>query len=492
MARRSSKLPDFYQVLQVSLDATTAEIRSAYRRNALLCHPDKGGTVESFQLLVCAFETLADEVSRAGYERTRLQRKAAQVNGNQSVSRASESAQTKRKKLFRNDEKTDPHRFVLRLNCGVERLRSALQMVDSTRRKLIIEGLSVEVRDLLLRFMSHGSQSAPDCSAASSGDGLRPDQGAVALREDSASDCGLSVQSTTSFDSEDDAVSDAPRVLALEGATKDIDTECPVGTLAAPDRSGSTFLKGVDQLRRGRQCSYRARLMFACLAFYTKYQPLLDVAIEHHILLVQIKQIVHSTGPLPMDAMAGNRILSACQQVLGEANTCIDEIGLHVHVRLSLLGNRRKIKVSSPVLPLEEAVFWRERLLVAKAEGWSSFRPVWLELLQHPSFKPGRRDSATEVVEQLDEHLEAHWHLLREHRAPIPAVVRSEGVVAKTVRNLQRTLAAKAAAERREARRAAKTAVQMDRERLAKRRRWLMRKPGRDMTMDDLLHGVRS
>merc|ERR1712194_139082 len=154
------------------------------------------------------------------------------------------------------------------------------------------------------------------------------------------------------------------------------------------------------------------------------------------------------------------------------------EIGLHVHVRLSLLGHRRQIVISSPVLPLPEAVDWRKQLLVAKAEGWSSFRPVWLELLQHPSFKRGRGRSmsATKNVEQLDEYLGSHWPLLREQRGCLSAAVRSERAVARTVRSLQRILAARAAAGKREARRAAKTAAQMDRERHEKRRRWLSRK----------------
>ena len=45
-----------YQVLGVPRVASAAEIRRAYRAQALTCHPDKGGNAEAFRSLVAAFK----------------------------------------------------------------------------------------------------------------------------------------------------------------------------------------------------------------------------------------------------------------------------------------------------------------------------------------------------------------------------------------------------------------------------------------------------
>ena len=61
-------MPSFYEALNVSSSAAEPELRSAYRRQALATHPDKGGTPEAFRLVVAAFETLTDPVRRAAYD----------------------------------------------------------------------------------------------------------------------------------------------------------------------------------------------------------------------------------------------------------------------------------------------------------------------------------------------------------------------------------------------------------------------------------------
>jgi hypothetical protein len=45
-------------VLGVDNDASTDEIRRAFRSRALVTHPDRGGDRVSFELVVLAFETL--------------------------------------------------------------------------------------------------------------------------------------------------------------------------------------------------------------------------------------------------------------------------------------------------------------------------------------------------------------------------------------------------------------------------------------------------
>jgi curved DNA-binding protein CbpA len=59
-----------YDRLGIPREASFCEIRSAYRKKALQCHPDKpGGDAASFLDVVEAFEILADPVQRARYDK---------------------------------------------------------------------------------------------------------------------------------------------------------------------------------------------------------------------------------------------------------------------------------------------------------------------------------------------------------------------------------------------------------------------------------------
>ena len=64
---------DFYDVLGVSRDCTEAEIKKAYRRLAMECHPDRNNgdkaAEERFKLVTEAYEVLRDPEKRAAYDR---------------------------------------------------------------------------------------------------------------------------------------------------------------------------------------------------------------------------------------------------------------------------------------------------------------------------------------------------------------------------------------------------------------------------------------
>ncbi|CAE8616506.1 unnamed protein product, partial [Polarella glacialis] len=62
-------LLNLYGALGIDESASEGDVRSAYRRRALATHPDKGGEAEVFRLVVEAFEVLGDAARRATYDR---------------------------------------------------------------------------------------------------------------------------------------------------------------------------------------------------------------------------------------------------------------------------------------------------------------------------------------------------------------------------------------------------------------------------------------
>ncbi|KAG6476483.1 chaperone protein dnaJ 11, chloroplastic-like [Zingiber officinale] len=58
-----------YEVLGVHAGALNGEIKAAYRRLALECHPDVGAPADEFLRLHAAYATLSDPDKRADYDR---------------------------------------------------------------------------------------------------------------------------------------------------------------------------------------------------------------------------------------------------------------------------------------------------------------------------------------------------------------------------------------------------------------------------------------
>lgn len=61
-------MPTYYETLEVGADATFSEIKSAYRKKAMNCHPDRGGSHVEMVMVNEAWEVLSDSKSRKQYD----------------------------------------------------------------------------------------------------------------------------------------------------------------------------------------------------------------------------------------------------------------------------------------------------------------------------------------------------------------------------------------------------------------------------------------
>ena len=76
-------MPNYYDILGVSPDASQADIRKSFRNLALKHHPDKNKNSEEskqkFMKIIEAYEVLSDEQSRKNYDSNSLQKRATKA-----------------------------------------------------------------------------------------------------------------------------------------------------------------------------------------------------------------------------------------------------------------------------------------------------------------------------------------------------------------------------------------------------------------------------
>lgn len=513
---RAQSATDFYALLGVSSSATFTEIRGAYRRAALRTHPDKGGDSTAFQLVAVAFDTLSHEPLRAAYDRRRARADPSLSGTTQSAAAPQQAEVPSEPRCVRPQQPPEP-RHARRpdlpgtapkesappdiaaeglksegkgLRKALERLRCFLKGVAPERRRLLLDSMKEEVRSRLLKFMQFRA------AAAQSGRFL------VLVGSGSSTS---SSESLASADSDGPWTSDAKPLLRIEDNLHPSVVSWSDGPVTAagndaapePERYWAPRARGVHTVQtktKGlRHPLYRGVLRFTNLTVFTRYQRNFDTAVDHHILLVQIRRAC--MGGMQRDIscrIKSDEIRKAFDVVFTERGTSAQELGVLVMTEVSLLpgswNNGVNFSVRSPTASLSEALDWRDRMLAVRFADWEVFRLIWVELLQSPQWKTKAMDAqdAQAFVNDQWKKVEPYWR----HReasgggrfAHREVMDDGDRRFARLVQSVSRHMAAEAATARRQTLEEERLRQRLSRDRW----RWATRK---DATTAEILGG---
>ncbi|XP_054710440.1 dnaJ homolog subfamily C member 17-like [Uloborus diversus] len=138
---------DLYELLNISITAEEKEIKKAYRKKALTCHPDKNPdnpkAAELFQQLSKALEILLDSSARAAYDKVLNARKASQIRNKEldSKRRKLKEDLEAREKNAENYKEVDP---AVKLREEIERLRKEGSKLLEQEKELLRQEIERE------------------------------------------------------------------------------------------------------------------------------------------------------------------------------------------------------------------------------------------------------------------------------------------------------------------------------------------------------------
>lgn len=424
---------DLYAVLKISPSAPFAEIPSAYRRAALLAHPDKGGSGEAFQLVTHAFEVLACTGSRKLYDQARgwstesrevgvvatepkynasvgvsatsrgnnvmpkggdhgTKRSMSEVGPppkKQRTSKASATIGLTKPGCTRGMRRT-PEKLLL---TALETLKNVLQAMCVEQRRQAISNIVLRVRIELLTFMEMQKKQAKSSISVHTRESEDKEHRILPI-EDVACELGHTDPSCigkSSHIEESKPIQEKVPSHALlqigcthgSSLTHTADTRPFIQTrkFSPAQQKGCSAMTGI-QCKKSR---YKAHLHIKSFRIYTKSHSTIDMAIDHQIILMQIRlawtSAWQSNSHLWEDCPEQYACL--CEQVLKANGTSQSELGLKAFVSMEArLWLGKNCFVISPVMDLSEALEWQAKLLRARQVSWPVFRAAWVELMQ--------------------------------------------------------------------------------------------------------------
>ncbi|CAE8607319.1 unnamed protein product [Polarella glacialis] len=437
-----------------------------------------------------------------------------------------------------------------RLEGALEWLRALLQSAAPSHRQDMLQSLEAAVRSALLQQMQKvrqgnglGREASEEAETKHTQSAAQPSPHQLRLREvgnePSQAVCILgSANSSEGSCSEEDSSSES----STSGESSGLQVRVPVLALCDSDQTpqstssakpstgnltaedGSRPEKGVSGMPSRRhnfsgicgirqittqsgRSSYRAHLHFLEIEMYTFYQDRIDVAVEHHITLTEIRRAAFTAAEQRdlREAERSQLIFEASERALQASSLTVNEIRVFLRMRMSEFIGRTPI--ISSAMSLADAFCWRQRMKVARESGWPAVQEVWIQLLQ---LKRGHKFDTEQQARIFTEEAWAAAEPIRARRAQraesknqdrttggdkqprryLTLAEKLEQQVCKASRLVARRLRACraiAAVASASARQAARQTLAAEKRLRKERLKWMRRK---DLTTAEMLRGV--
>lgn len=334
---------DLYVELGVCPSTHLADLQSAYRRAALIAHPDKGGSAAAFQQLTIAFEVLSCPRTRGLYD---LERERKRQLGCFPSTRADAMP-----------EKTGVKRAAPKPEAGQKRRRKSL---DSIARKRALARAAKVAKDASRRAavvrLVGVLQSVRQVSSTSLRrmlEGMAPGLKGVLFKY----------------------MKTHPKALATAA-----DERGKTSGFAAEDRPfywGSS----IRTIKHGKAPRYQPQIRMRHLRLQTRVNTDMEVALLHQTGLIHACNAVTTAGTGIWDD--AGRFCEIFEAGLLEAGLKSEGLGLsaHVFMRADDMFCRAAV-ITSPVMSLGGALKVHAQLSKARQESWESLRAAWVPLMR--------------------------------------------------------------------------------------------------------------
>lgn len=466
---------NLYAELHLQPTASASEIRTAYRRAALLTHPDKGGSAAAFHSIAFAFEVLSCPVSRQLYDQTYARWSKKCRHGHYSKF----AGMTNSKVSKTTAAPTSTSR-------GQKRKRDLAPSTNASKRpratsECVQEGAEVQ---------SDGG------GADEGGPGTGTDHPAPEGHDTDAAveHVRVTLQGMTPAQRRD-AIVQMPNtvrneLMAYMSSQKangpDTDASAQNKKRAQKHFEARSRGTGIRTLQHIHKTSYQVQLRIRHLRMETKAQADFETAISVQMVLVRVRHAIEAAGEVVW--CDPNRFCKVFTDVLKNAGTTQEDLGLSVFIFMRAeewIG--RFATITSPVMSLEDAVATHSRLLVARQTSWAQLRTEWVPLIlqtQHARAKHMTLAQAESIADKarfsfLQHRLE---HFVKSAERAINSRQLLERKASKIRAQMQHQKAREITAAARATRRAARKRL----EELAARRRWYARA---DLTMEEMMQG---
>lgn len=467
---------NLYAELRLQPSASASDIRTAYRRAALLAHPDKGGNALAFHAITFAFEVLSCPTSRQLYDKARQQSKQ------QKGSRAKVSAAARK---------------------APNAAAAGYMFTRGGKRKR--EPASADKAEKCQRT-SPPSEEADDCDTTqceSPGGEDGDDTG-----HDKPAEAPVDINIYTSLKMLRDTLqhySPTQRRTAISQMPTDVRSEllaCMSGKYAhehvgnasktsekvqaqQKEPHVSSWYRGTDvrTVKHVHKTTYLAQLRLRNLRVYTRAQTDFGVAVSHQMALTEARHAIEATDQDIWDKP--HDFSKVFMDALTSSGIQQNEFGLSVFIFMRADEHiSRSSTITSPVMPLEDAVAAHSRLLAARQHSWAQLRLEWVKLMRQTQHARLQHLTQTQAEAIADK---AHLELLDKRlKHAVSTVGRALDARNRIREKMKRATVQLQRREKKTKAAIVKLSEQKQRAAMAARRKWYRRA---DLTMDEILQG---